>query len=104
MSTTCLDHFCGPNGPAPASHVSLAVTSNHSGGGIQYHNVPTSFLTLANPTRKGKIVLVLQGALQGWYCSVFQWKRKEQLTVLESAEHGRVTLSAGDVCLATSSM
>jgi hypothetical protein len=104
MYMMCPDHFCGPNGPAPAGHVSLTVMSNHSGGGIQYHNVPASFLTPANPTRKGEVVLVLQGALQGRYCSVFQWKRKERLTVLDSAEHGRVTLSAGDVCLATPSL
>ncbi|KAF9233647.1 hypothetical protein BU15DRAFT_66401 [Melanogaster broomeanus] len=34
-------------------HVLLSTTSNHSGRGIEHHNVPARFLTPASPTAKG---------------------------------------------------
>jgi hypothetical protein len=108
MRTACLDRFCGGAGPALPGYVSLSATSNHSGRGIEHHNVPARFLTPATPTAKGQFVLVLQGELRGRFCQVFRWIRKERKVVVpsvvaEDSEDCYITLSADEVCLATPS-
>ena len=103
---TTLDRFANSEGCAPAGHVSLSVSGNHTGAATEYHHVPACFLTPASPNAKDQVVLVLQGDWRGRFCRVIRWARKEKNAVVTpiqevpSACNESLVLPAVDISLA----
>lgn len=101
VRTTCPDRFANHEGHAPQGCVSVTVTGNHVGSGVENHFIPARFLTPASPSAKGQYVLVLQGDLQGQVCHVIRWVRKEKKAVITPITlKDTYVLPASDVCLA----
>jgi hypothetical protein len=96
------DRFSNAEGLAPPGCIALSVSPNHGGSSLEYHHVPARFLSPASPTSSKDYVLVLRGDLQGQFCKVVRWIRKEKKAEVRASIQSQqsIVLPADDVCLA----
>ena len=68
---------------------------------MEYHFILARFLKPAAPYAEDQFILVLQGDLQGQFCQVIRWIRKEKKVVITPVMQNEcIVVEAEDVCLA----
>ena len=93
--TVCPDRFCGKNGPAPPGSVCVTVTGHNSGSAIQPLQIPTQYLTPANPTGKNQLCLVLRGPQAGGVVHIKKCSRCSKEVVTQND----LTIPFSDICV-----
>ena len=86
VQTVCPDRFCGKDGCTPPGSVCVTVTGHNRGAGIQHLTIPGHYLTLANPSRKQHLCLVLKGAKAGNIVWIKECRRKAAQVVTEEGQ------------------
>ena len=81
---------------APPGSVCVTVTGHNRGVGVQHLTIPGRYLTLANPSGKRHLCLVLKGAKAGNIVWIKECRRKTTQVVTEDGE----TFPFSDICAA----